>query len=159
MKKVLFVAGCGGHVAQLSILLQQIGDRFDSRLMLEKSDTLGIGKFSDKYSIYTATAIRGKSETVFMTVLRILINSLQSVIILFQTSPDYIITTGPGLGIPICLLGKFFGIKIIVIESWSRTSTKSIVGKALNRFADIIFVQWPSMIRQYPNARYAGRLG
>lgn len=158
MKKVLFVAGSGGHTAQLSILLQKIGGRYKSELMLEKSDQLGIEKFSKKYKIYTANVIRGKSEPILMTLFRMILNSFQSLIILIKSNPGYIITTGPGLGIPVCILGKIAGKKIIVIESWSRTKTKSYAGKALYPFSNLFFVQWPEMLKQYPNAKYAGRL-
>ena len=158
MKKVLFVAGSGGHTAQLSILLQKIGDRYKSELMLEKSDQLGIEKFSKKYKIYTTEAIRGKSEPILKTLLRILVNSFQSLIILIRSNPECIITTGPGLGIPICIMGKIAGKKIIVIESWSRTRTKSLVGIVLYPFSDLFFVQWPEMLKQYPKAKYVGRL-
>jgi UDP-N-acetylglucosamine:LPS N-acetylglucosamine transferase len=158
MIKVLFVAGSGGHVAQLSILLQKIGDKYKSEIMLEKSDKLGVDKFSKKYRIYTASAIRGKNESKFMTLFRILSNSFKSVIILIRSNPKLIITTGPGLGIPICILGKIVGKKIIVIESWSRTKTKSYVGTILYPFSDLFFVQWPEMLKQYPKAKYVGRL-
>jgi UDP-N-acetylglucosamine:LPS N-acetylglucosamine transferase len=159
MIKVLFVAGSGGHTAQLSILLQHIGDRYNSELMLEKSDKLGIQKFSKKYKVYTADVIRGKSESLLTTLFRVFINSIQSLFILIMSNPKYIITTGPGLGIPICILGKITGKKIIVIESWSRTRTKSYVGKVLYHLSDLFFVQWPEMIKQYPRAKYSGRLG
>lgn len=158
MKKVLFVAGSGGHIAQLSILLQKIGDNYNSELMLEKSDKLGIEKFSKKYKIYTTEAIRGKSEPILKTLLRILVNSFQSLIILIKSNPECIITTGPGLGIPICIMGKIAGKKIIVIESWSRTKTKSYVGKLLYPLSNLFFVQWPEMLKQYPKAKYVGRL-
>jgi beta-1,4-N-acetylglucosaminyltransferase len=159
MRKVLFVAGSGGHTAQLLILLKKIGDKYNSELMLEKSDNIGIEKFSNKYKVHTASAIRGKSESKRMTLFRIVVNSLQSLIILVTSNPKYIITTGPGLGIPICIMGKIAGKKIIVIESWSRTKTKSYVGKVLYPFSDLFFVQWPEMLKQYPKAIYAGRLG
>ncbi len=158
MKKVLFVAGSGGHIAQLSILLQTMGDKYNSELMLEKSDKLGLEKYSKKYKIYTADAIRGKRESILVTLFRILLNSFQSLVILIASNPEYIITTGPGLGIPICILGKIAGKKIIVIESWSRTRTQSYVGKVLYPFSDLFFVQWPEMLKQYPKAQYVGRL-
>jgi UDP-N-acetylglucosamine:LPS N-acetylglucosamine transferase len=157
MKKVLFVAGSGGHTAQLSKLLEKIGDRYDSELMLEQSDILGIEKFSTKYKIHTAAAFRGKNESRIVTLGRILVNSFQSLIILIKSNPEYIITTGPGLGIPISIWAKIAGKKIFVIESWSRTKTKSYNGKVLYPFSSLFFVQWPEMIKQYPNAKYVGR--
>lgn len=158
MKKVLFVAGSGGHTSQLSILLQEIGHRYHSELMLEKTDKLGIEKFSRKYKIYTADVIRGKSEPMLTTLLRVFLNAIESMVILIQANPDCIVTTGPGLGIPICILGKIAGKKIIVIESWSRTKTKSYIGRVLYPFSDLFFVQWPEMLKLYPKAKYAGRL-
>jgi beta-1,4-N-acetylglucosaminyltransferase len=158
MKKVLFVAGSGGHTSQLEILLQKIGDKYNSELMLEKSDKIGIKKFSEKYKVFTADAIKGKSELKLVTLFRILLNSVQSIIILITSNPEYIITTGPGLGIPICIFGKISGKKIIVIESWSRIKTKSYVGKILYPFSNLFFVQWPEMLELYLKAKYAGRL-
>jgi UDP-N-acetylglucosamine:LPS N-acetylglucosamine transferase len=158
MKKILFVAGSGGHTAQLSILLQKMGDKYHSELMLEKSDKLGIERFSKKYRIHTAIAIRGKKEAKLVTLMRIILNFLESFIILAASNPQYIITTGPGLGIPICILGKIAGRKVIVIESWSRTTSKSYAGKALYPISDLFFVQWPELLKEYPEARYAGRL-
>ena len=157
MKKVLFVAGSGGHTAQLSILLKQLGDRYDSEVMLENTDQLGIKKFAEKYKIYTASVIRGKSEPLICTFFRILMNTFQAIVILLRSNPDVIITTGPGLGIPICVVGKVIGKKIVLIESWSRTSSKSFVGKALSSFSDLFFVQWPAMVQYYPKAKFAGR--
>ncbi|HOD79171.1 MAG TPA: PssD/Cps14F family polysaccharide biosynthesis glycosyltransferase [Atribacter sp.] len=158
MKKVLFVAGSGGHIAQLAIILQEIGDKYDSKLMLEKSDKLGIERFSRKYKIFTAIPIRGKNESIVITLIRILVNLFQSSIILLRSNPEYIITTGPGLGIPVCIFGKIAGKKIIVIESWSRTKTKSYAGKVLYPFSDLFLVQWPQMLKHYPKAKYLGRL-
>lgn len=157
MKKILFVAGSGGHTAQLSKLLEKIGDRYESELMLEKSDALGVEKFSGKYKIYTAVAFRGKNESKLMTLFRVISNSIKSLFILIDSNPEYIITTGPGLGIPVSILGKIAGKKIFVIESWSRTKTKSYNGRMLYPFSNLFFVQWPEMLKQYPKARYAGR--
>ena len=158
MKKVLFIAGSGGHAAQLKILLAKIGDRYNSSLMLERTDKLSIKELSGRYNIYVACAIRGKSESIPMTLFHMFTNLIQSIYILIKVNPEYIITTGPGLGIFICICAKMIGKKIIVIESWSRTTTKSYVGKVLYLFSDLFFVQWPEMLKLYPKAKYAGRL-
>lgn len=156
-KKILFVAGSGGHTAQLAILLEKMGNQHRSELMLERGDELAIRRFSGTYKVHKAVPIRGKDETPFLTVLRVFLNCFQSLGIFASVRPDYIITTGPGLAIPICLLGKALGRKVIVIESWSRTTTRSYVGRILYFCANLFFVQWPEMLKQYPKARYAGR--
>ena len=55
-------------------------------------------------------------------------------------------------------IGKLLGKKIIFIESWSRIYKKSSSGKFAYLFANLFFVQWPEMKKQYPKAIYAGRL-
>ncbi|MDP3029141.1 MAG: hypothetical protein Q8O04_06545 [Deltaproteobacteria bacterium] len=47
----------------------------------------------------------------------------------------------------------------IFIESWSRVTTKSTTGKICYYLSDLFFVQWPELIKRYPKAIYAGRLG
>ncbi len=158
MKKVLFVAGSGGHTAQLALLLEQIGDRYRTELLLERSDHLGIERFAPRYKVYTACAIRGKRESILVTLFRVALNLCQSLVVLLRSNPCCILTTGPGLGIPICLLGKLTGRKVVVIESWSRTTTRSYLGRLLYPFADLFIVQWPQMLRYYTKAKYLGRL-
>lgn len=157
MKKVLFISGSGGHSKQLEILISTIGHLYSSCLMLENDDLISLEKFKDKFRIYTAIPIRGKNDTQTQTFLRVVINFYQSLFIFFRCRPEVIITTGPGLGIPICIISKIFKTKLIVIESWSRTSSKSIVGRILYNFADLFFIQWPEMKELFPKAKYAGR--
>lgn len=159
MKKVLFVAGSGGHTAQLAILLQELGHRYRSELLLESSDRLARERFGRRYKVYTACPLRGKREPWPLTLFRVLANLFQSLVVLLRCNPCCIVTTGPGLAIPICLLGKLAGKKVVVLESWSRTSTRSYLGRVLYPFSDLFIVQWPGMLRHYARAKYLGRLG
>jgi len=71
-----------------------------------------------------------------------------------------VITTGAGVAVPICLFAKiFFNSKIIFIESFSRIYEPSSTGKILYNFADLFFVQWPTLKKRFKRAIYAGRLG
>lgn len=159
MKKALLVCGSGGHSAQGLILYSQLKDRLDCEFLLEKNDPLTGKKIKDA-KVYKAMAVRGKKEPWIVSYGRLLICFFQCIPIFFRAKPDVIISTGPGLAIPISIIGKFFGIKIIFIESWSRVTSKSYAGKALYLFADKFFVQWPDQKeKNYPKATFAGRLG
>ena len=55
-----------------------------------------------------------------------------------------------------CLIGKIFGSKIIFIESFANSSSKSITGKIVYKFADLFIVQWENMLNIYPKSVYGG---
>lgn len=87
-----------------------------------------------------------------------LVNFLQSFKIYLKKRPKIIITTGAGIAIPMCIIGKLFGSKIVFIESGARVTHPSRSGKILYYIADLFIVQWKSLLKFYPNAVYGGPL-
>ena len=55
-----------------------------------------------------------------------------------------------------CCIGKIFKSKIIYIETFANSKTKSKSGSIIYKFADLFIVQWESMLELYPNAVYGG---
>lgn len=91
--------------------------------------------------------------------LRFLILFLQSLIIFLKEKPDVVITTGAGVAIPFCIISKFFGKKVIFIESLCRTKSPSLTGRILYYFSDLFFVQWESNLKFYgKKAKFVGTL-
>ena len=78
--------------------------------------------------------------------------------ILRAQKPDMVVTTGALLAFPFCLLGKMMGAKIVYIESFARVHSKSLTGRLVYPFADLFLVQWETMLRLYPRAKYVGGL-
>lgn len=76
--------------------------------------------------------------------------------ILRAQKPDMVVTTGALLAFPFCLLGKMMGAKIVYIESFARVHSKSLTGRLVYPFADLFLVQWETMLRLYPRAKYVG---
>ena len=76
--------------------------------------------------------------------------------IYIKIRPKYIVTTGAHTAGPMCLIGKIFGSKIIFIESFANSSSKSITGKIVYKFADLFIVQWENMLNIYPKSVYGG---
>jgi beta-1,4-N-acetylglucosaminyltransferase len=61
-----------------------------------------------------------------------------------------IISTGAGVAVPTCFLGKFlFKSKFIFIESFCRIKEPSLSGKLIYPIADLFFVQWKNLLNFY----------
>lgn len=84
------------------------------------------------------------------------INSIQAFFILLKIKPELIVSTGAGIAIPTCILGKILGKKIVFIESFARIDFPSRTGKFMYKVADIFIVQHKSLLKYYPKAIYGG---
>ena len=72
--------------------------------------------------------------------------------------PKVIISTGSNIAFPLFLVGKLHGSKIIFIETRAKVYARSMTGILVRHMADQIFVQWPEMLKLYPEAKYCGTL-
>lgn len=73
--------------------------------------------------------------------------------------PRLIVSTGAEIAIPVALVGKAFGVRLIHIECGAQVVTASVTGRVLYWLADAFFVQWPELLRVYgPHAQYRGSL-
>ncbi|MCD8184608.1 MAG: capsular biosynthesis protein CpsF [Bacteroides sp.] len=75
-----------------------------------------------------------------------------------QYRPKVIISTGSNIAVPLFIIGKLHGSKIIFIETRAKVCARSMTGILVHKMADQIFVQWPEMLELYPEARYCGAL-
>jgi UDP-N-acetylglucosamine:LPS N-acetylglucosamine transferase len=88
---------------------------------------------------------------------KLLMNFLQSLWVVLRERPSVVITTGAGVVVPLCIIAKLLGAKIIYIESFARITSKSLSGILLYPVADLFFVQWRQLLEKYGNkARYGG---
>ena len=72
--------------------------------------------------------------------------------------PSVIISTGSYIAVPLFLCGKFYGAKTIFIESNAKVYKKTMTGILVEHLSNKIFVQWPEMLKKYPQAEYYGTL-
>lgn len=147
--KVIFAASSGGHLEQL-LMLKPLMDKYDSVLVTEKTDySIGQG-FNNTYLLLQIN----RKEKLFL--FKFVINFFRSLYILIKERPRAIITTGVLAIIPLAVLVKLFGGKVIYIESFAKVTTPTLSGKLIYKFADQFYVQWEEMLRIYPNAIYKG---
>lgn len=147
--KVCFAASTGGHFEQL-IMLKPLMEKYDSFVITE--ETLYKAEVKGQKMYYMKMVNR--KETSFLY--RMIINTLRSLNIYFQEKPDVVICTGVLAMIPICLIAKFMGKKLIYIESFAKVTSPTLTGKLLYKFADQFYVQWEQMLDIYPKAIFLG---
>lgn len=156
MKKVLFISSTGGHLDEMMQLKSMFND-YDYYIITEKQKSnLSLKeKFPNRVSflLYGSYTTLGKK---LIYPFRLLYNSFKSLILYFKIKPKYIVTTGAHTAGPMCLIGHLFGSKIIYIETFANSKTKSKTGRIVYKFADLFIVQWESMLKLYPNAKYGG---
>ena len=85
-------------------------------------------------------------------------NFAQSFWLVLRERPHAIINTGGGMTIATSLLGKFFGARLIYIESAARVHNPSRTGRLLYPYADLFLVQWEPLLKELPKAKYGGPL-
>lgn len=147
--KICFAASSGGHLEELMMLRPLMG-RYDSFIVTERT----MYEASDEENrFYYLQQVNRREKSCF---LRLAANAFLSLKILFTEQPDVVITTGVLAVIPLCLLCRIWGTKLVFIESYANVHSPTRTGKFLYRFADHFYVQWPELLKFYPGAVYLG---
>lgn len=148
-KRICFASSSGGHFEQLS-MLKPLMEKYESCVVTEETDYKAEIKGQKMYYMHQ---INRKEKTVYFW---LVVNAFKSLKILCVEKPDVVITTGVLAMIPLCLLAKVFGKKLIYIESFAKITSPTETGKFLYKYADRFYVQWECMKEFYPNAIYLG---
>lgn len=91
------------------------------------------------------------------SLLKYAINLIQSLYHILRERPNIVISTGAGIAIPTMLICKYIlRAKLIFIESAANVVTPSKSGKFIYRFADLFLIQWPTLKKFFPDAKYVG---
>lgn len=155
-KKVLFIASTGGHLEEL-MQLKSMFDCYDYHIITEK--TKSNLSLKNKHPGRVNYLVYGSYTTLGRKLIypfKLLFNTIKSFILYLIIKPKYIVSTGAHTSGPMCLIGHLFGSKIIYIETFANSSSKSKTGRLVYKFADLFIVQWESMLKLYPNAIYGG---
>ena len=147
--KICFAASSGGHYEQL-MMLKPLMDKYDSFVITEKTDYSAKAKGEKTY--YMNQVNRREKDFIW----QMIVNTWKSIGIYRNEKPDVVICTGVLAMIPICLISKLMGKKLIYIESFAKVTSPTETGKLLYKFADQFYVQWEPMLKFYPKAIYLG---
>lgn len=151
-KKVLFICNKGGHYSQM-LQLKNLMNRCDSIVVSDKKNGSKDWGEVAKYKYIDAYNIKKYRFPYFVK------NLFECFWLIITLKPKYIVTTGAGLAVPMFLMGRLFGVKLIFIESRARVYSKSSTGKIVGKLSDYVIVQWPEMLNVYgQKAKYYGTL-
>lgn len=153
MKKVLFIASTGGHLSEL-MQLKSMFKKYDYHIITEK--TKSNMHLKEKYPGRVNYLVYGTKSNMLVYPFKLLYNCFKSLFFYLKIRPKVIITTGAHNAGPMCCIGKLLGSKIVYIETFANSETKSVTGKLVYKFADLFIVQWESMLKLYPKAKYGG---
>ncbi len=159
----LLVYGSGGHNEQMKRLVKEmrelLSDTHNNVVFVSLCDE--DVKHPVTEQVYSVPSVTDKFSYMRL-ILRMPLRIIQAFSVLHtinkQHNIQYVITTGPGIGVLAGLYFKIFGKKIIHIETWSRFYSKSLTGRCMYYLADYFFVQNRELLNLYPKAIYKGRL-
>lgn len=163
---VMFACNQGGHFSQM-MAMKELFSKYDSVLVTDNvraTKEMPALKEIGNIEIMEGESLRRKqvkkdecgSRWTFLYVyIQMLFASHK---IYKKYRPKVIISTGSNIAIPFFILGKIYGSKNIYIETRAKVYARSMTGILARPLADIIFVQWPEMLKLYPKALYCGTL-
>ena len=151
-KKVIFISSTGGHLNEL-LQLKPLITKYDSYLITEK--TKSNKNLKDKYN-NVSYLVYGTKKNLFTYFFIFSFNIIKSFILYLKIRPDVIVTTGTHTAVPMCYIGRILGSKVIFIETFANSTTKTVAGKLVYPIANTFVVQWESMLELYPKAIYGG---
>lgn len=149
-KKIMCLASSGGHLDEL-MQLEDILKQYETVLVTEKSE------FKNEIfsNIYNVEQINRKEKRFVWNFFRLFIDSWK---IYKKERPDVMLSTGALATIPLALIGKLGGCRIVYIESFARVTKPSTTGKIMYRISDVFVIQWKELKKYYPKAIYLGSI-
>jgi UDP-N-acetylglucosamine:LPS N-acetylglucosamine transferase len=155
---VLVVLGGGGHTAQMRRLVRLLGGAYEYEFVAARNDLLAANEVPQGARLFRVLNPREKDDrNALWAGIKLLFSFVDALAVLLRSRSSVILACGPALAVPLCILGKLFGKKVLYVESWARVKTQSLSGRLVKPFSDLYFVQWRTL-QHVPGARYAGRL-
>jgi UDP-N-acetylglucosamine:LPS N-acetylglucosamine transferase len=89
---------------------------------------------------------------------RFFVNLWEAFRLLRKERPDVILSTGAGPAVPFAIIGFFFRIHVVYVETITSVRKPSLTGRIMYRLADRFFYQWEPLRRFFPGGIYGGPL-
>ena len=149
--KICFISSSGGHFSELN-KFKDIADANNSFLVVEKTENFTTDFCKKVYYIPETN----RKEKFF--IIRFLFLCIRELFIYIKERPDFVLTAGALASYPMARIARFFGKKVIYIESYARVNDLSLTGKKMYGIADLFLVQWPQLAEKYEKAEYHGSI-
>jgi UDP-N-acetylglucosamine:LPS N-acetylglucosamine transferase len=146
---VLLVCSAGGHLLQLSLLADSWRGRPCAWVTLDREDSRSLLAGQAVYYGHWPTTRHVPNLLRNLGLAWRLVRSLR---------PPVIMTTGAGIAVPFAWVGRLLGARVVYIESLTRVDKPSLSCRLIRPVADRIYVQWPELRRELPEAQYVGNV-
>jgi len=166
-KTVMFVCSEGGHYSQM-LALRSLFPKYHSILLTdnerakkESSDLTGIQDvfYVGGISSERKSNVNKKGNDSRWSYTKGYIKAFKQCYNILRTvKPKVIISTGSYIAVPVFIIGKMMGAKLVYIETRAKVYCKSLTGILIGGISDKVIVQWPEMKKVYKNAEYYGTL-
>ena len=164
----LVVLGSGGHTAEMLRLITEFdfGRYGPLTLVTAATDTTSRAKAERELPQAALSTARWAAIPRAREVGQSFLSSVPSTLkalfacvrLIWTASPDLVLVNGPGTCVPVAVLGRLFGSRVIFVESWCRVESLSLTGRIMYWVAHRFVVHWPELVRRYPRAEYLGRI-
>jgi beta-1,4-N-acetylglucosaminyltransferase len=144
---VLLVASAGGHLLQLLQLREEWPLAERQWVTFDKTDAR---------SLLIGETVWYAHHPTNRNIPNLLRNMVLAFRLIRRLRPRAIVTTGAGVAVPFCYVGRLFRARVVYIESFARISNPSLTGRLVHPVATSFFVQWPELQKRFRNARYEG---
>ena len=151
-KRVLFISSTGGHLSEL-LQLKPLIEEYESYIITEKTKS-NMSLKSKFHNVFYL--VYGTKKNLFTYFFIFGFNILKSLYYFIKIKPKVIVTTGTHTAVPMCFIAKLFGSKVIFIETFANSKSKTVAGRIIYPIADTFIVQWESMLELYPKAILGG---
>lgn len=162
MKTVLFLVAGGGFQWESITLARQLIDRWKFVFLVPESSTLRgspLEALVSDHRMLRMPEVSSRAEHHAASIIR---NLVRGVSVLWRevstSKPAAAICLGSSMSIPIALVCRLRGVRVVFVESIARTDHLSATGRLLLRLrlASAVYVQWPEMVSTSPGAMYKG---
>jgi hypothetical protein len=143
--KVALVSSVGGHLTELLALSRALSEwqRF--------------------WVINDATPVLPAGEKAYRVChaerdWRVVKNLAEFAAIFSREQPDAMLSTGAGPAVPAAIVARAAGIPVVYVETPAAVTRLTLTGRFMRYLANDFFVQWRSLQRAAPWARYEGCL-
>ena len=166
--KTLVVLGSGGHTAELLRLIADFDfDRYGPlTLVTAATDTTSRAKAERELPQAALSTARWAAIPRAREVGQSFGSSVPSTLralfacvhLIWTAAPELVLVNGPGTCVPVAVLARLSGSRVIFVESWCRVESLSLTGRIMYWVAHRFVVHWPELARRYPRAEYLGRI-
>ncbi len=146
-KELCVVCSAGGHLTEALMAIEGV-------LTPSFIVTYNLPHLEKSFAGQEVYYITNPHKSLF----KYLFNFFESLKIYISKRPEFILSTGSGMAIALCMIGKVFRSKIIYVETGARIHTPSLTGKFMYRVSDLFIVQWEPLLVHFPRATYGGLL-